>query len=256
MLWVPGIALIVIAALGLTAALFIPRLESRDPDLKFSLNPFGTYIESVRDMARSPLLNVAMAWSFFYMVGMMALLILPDYKALLDIDPKQASYLLGILGVAIGLGSVSAGWISGHHIEPRLIPIGAIGMTVGFTLLGLLPLKYILVASLLFGAGFFAGFYIIPLQSLLQYLSPLDERGRFLGTANAMSFVASTVGTLIFLMSRRTFSLDANRIFLVCAGLSIVGTGVLMWQMRRLIADPSLRRVSSMETAETGSDPT
>ncbi len=244
-LWAPGTALIVIALLGLTASLFIPRLQPRSPKLKFDFNPFGTYIASIRDMAKTQLLLVALAWSFFYMVGMMALLILPDYKTLLNVNAIEASYLLGVLGVSIGLGSVAAGLLSGHHIEPRLIPVGAVGMTVGFLLLGWLPLNYWLVAGLLFGSGFFAGFYIIPLQSLLQFLSPIDERGRFLGTANALSFVASTIGTLIFLMSRRTFNLDANRIFLFCASLSVVGTGLMIWKMRGLITNASLRKQSA-----------
>ena len=67
------------------------------------------------------------------------------------------------------------------------IPFGAIGMAICFTLLGLLTPSFNNVATLLFCAGFFAGFYIVPLQALLQYLSTDDERGRFFGTSNALS---------------------------------------------------------------------
>ncbi len=246
-LWLPGAAMLLVAALGLAACLFLPKLKAQDPKLKFSGNVFGPYIKAIPEMARSPLLLVASAWAFFYMIGMMALLILPDYKALLNVDPTQASYLLGVLGVSIGIGSVTAGLVSGSHIEPRLVPIGACGMTIGFVLLGLLPLNYYLVAALLFGSGFFAGFYIIPLQSLLQFLSPEDERGRFLGTANAMSFVASTLGSVIFLACRKLLHLDANRVFLVCAALSVVGIGLLIWRLRRVIADPRLRKPEMWE---------
>ena len=147
-----------------------------------------------------------------------------------------------LIRVAIGLGSVTAGIISGRHIEPRLIPIGAVGMTVMFVLLGLAPKDFWITALFLFVAGTFAGFYIVPLQALLQHLSPEGERGRFLGTANAMSFVCSSVGSLIFLFSRRALGLEANRIFLICAALSIVGTGVLIWRMRRLLGDESIRK--------------
>ncbi|MCB1230804.1 MAG: MFS transporter [Verrucomicrobiae bacterium] len=239
--WVPGAALLVVALLGFGTCLFIPRLKAMDPTVRPSFNLIDTYWTAIREMSRGSLLLVAIAWATFYMIGMLALLILPDYRDLLSVSPTQASVLLGILGVAIGLGSVSAGLISGKHIEPRLIPVGAIGMSVFFALLGVLPLHYYLVASLLFGAGVFAGFYIVPLQALLQHLSPPDERGRFLGTANAMSFVASTVGSLIFLLARKHLSLPSNRIFLICAALSLVGTGVLLWRMRKLITDPALR---------------
>jgi acyl-[acyl-carrier-protein]-phospholipid O-acyltransferase/long-chain-fatty-acid--[acyl-carrier-protein] ligase len=233
--------MLAIAALGLLAALPIPRLKPMDPDLGINWNPFSVYSHAVRDMAGSHLLLVALAWAFFYMIGMLAILILPDYRDLLQVSPTKASVLLGILGVSIGIGSVSAGLISGKHIEPRLIPLGAVGMTLFFALLGLTPLSFWLVAALLAGAGIFAGFYIVPLQALLQHLSPDDERGRFLGTANALSFVASSLGSLIFLLARSKLGMASNHVFLICAGLAILGSGILIWKLRPLITDPSLR---------------
>lgn len=240
--WVPGAVIILVALLGFAACLMIPKLKAMDPSVKLSFNLIDTYWIAIREMARSSLLVVALAWSFFYLVAWIALLILPDYRELLGVTASKASILLGILGVAIGIGSVAAGLISGKHIEPRLIPVGAVGMTLFFALLGLVPLHFNLVAGLLFGAGLFAGFYIVPLQAMLQHFSPADERGRFLGTANAMSFVAGTVSSLIFWLARNQFQIPSNRIFLICASLAFVGTGALLWRMRRLIADPALRR--------------
>jgi MFS family permease len=237
----PGLALLAVAVVGLGASLFIPALKAMNPGLKVDWNPIRPYVGAVRDMARTSLLLVATAWAFFYLIGMLALLVLPDYRDLLKVTPTQASYLLGTLGVAIGIGSVTAGLISGKHIEPRLIPVGAVGMTVFFALLGSLPLHYGTVMALLLGVGMFAGLYIVPLQALLQHLSPPDERGRFLGTANALSFIASTLASLIFLFARSVLQLPSNRVFLICAVLAFAGTGVLIWRMRKLIADPAVR---------------
>jgi MFS family permease len=237
----PGLALLLVAFVGLGASLFIPKLKAMNPALKVDWNPIRPYVSAIRDMASTSLLLVATAWAFFYLIGMLALLVLPDYRDLLKVTPTQASYLLGTLGVAIGIGSVSAGLISGKHIEPRLIPVGAVGMSVFFVLLGTLPLHYGTVMALLLGVGMFAGLYIVPLQALLQHLSPPDERGRFLGTANALSFVASTLASLIFLGARAAFDIPSNRIFLICAGLAFIGTGALIWRMRGLIADPAVR---------------
>jgi acyl-[acyl-carrier-protein]-phospholipid O-acyltransferase/long-chain-fatty-acid--[acyl-carrier-protein] ligase len=242
--WVPGATMLVVAALGLGAALFLPRLKAQSPESRFDWNPVGTYWRAGREMAKSPLLIVACAWAFFYLIGMLALLILPDYPSVLGVDEDKAALLMGILGIAIGLGSVIAGIVSGHHIEPRLIPIGAAGMTAMFVALGVAPAHYNTVAILLFVAGVFAGFYIVPLQALLQHLSPAGERGRMLGTANAMSFVASTLAGFVFLFARTAMSMPANRIFLICAALALVGTGTLLWFMRRLLADPEMRKVA------------
>lgn len=237
----PGLALLLVALVGLGACLFIPRLKAMNPGLRINWNPILPYVGAVRDMSRTSLLLVATAWAFFYLIGMLALLVLPDYRDLLQVTPTEASYLLGTLGVAIGIGSVTAGLISGKHIEPRLIPVGAVGMTLFFVLLGTLPLHYGTVMGLLLGAGIFAGLYIVPLQALLQHLSPADERGRFLGTANALSFVASSLASIIFLGARSGLAIPSHRVFLICAALACLGTGVLIWRMRKLIADPAVR---------------
>ena len=242
MLWIPGVVLTSIAIIGLLPSLLIPKLKSFDQSLPIALNPFRPYVQALKDMAQSHLLLVAMAWAFFYLLGMMALLVLPDFSELLKITPEMNNNLLGVLGITIGIGSVVAGLISGKHIEPRLIPVGAIGMTVFFVLLGAVPLSFWTVALLLGSAGLFAGFYIVPLQSLLQHLSPPDERGRFLGTANALSFVFSTIGAVLVRIFRNDMEMPANRVFLTIGALAILGSGVLLWKIRGLLVDPSLRK--------------
>ena len=242
MLWIPGVVLISIAIIGLLPSLLIPKLKSFDQSLPIDFNPFRPYIHAIKDMAKSHLLFVALAWSFFYLLGMMALLVLPDFSELLQITPEKNNNLLGVLGITIGIGSMVAGLISGKHIEPRLIPVGAIGMTCFFILLGVVPLSFMTVALLLGAAGLFAGFYIVPLQSLLQHLSPPDERGRFLGTANALSFVFSTIGALLVRVFRNDMEMPANRVFLAIGALAIVGSGVLLWRIRDLLVDPTLRK--------------
>ena len=234
-LWAPGAALVVIALLGIVSALFMPKLEAHRPDLKYDLNPFRTYGQSLRQMAKGPLLAVVLAWSAFYMIGMIALLVLPEYERILSISYTKTSYLLGLLGVAIAIGSVITGVISGDRIRPNLIPIGALGMTVCFVLLGVLTPSYGSVALLIFLAGFSAGFYIIPLQALMQYLSPHDERGRFLGTANALSFCFTTFGALLFWVASNPIGMPANRIHLICGALALVGV-ITGWVYFRRIA--------------------
>ncbi len=234
--WLPGVALVGVAILGWVAISFMPRMEAMDPDLKFDWNPFGVYLTALKEMSRSPLLTVACAWSTFYMIGMLALTILLAYPKLFVLSDSEGAMLLGVLGVSIGMGSVLAGLISGHTIKPKLIPVGAIGMTIFFAALGLAPMNYGIVATFIAGVGVFAGFYIVPLQALLQHLSPDDERGRFLGTANAMSFVASSIGLLIYIFTVRVLGMEPNRVFLICAGLAFFGTGALIWRMRKLMA--------------------
>ena len=235
LLWVPGAAMVTIAVVGLIASLWVPKLAAADPGLRFSMNPVGTYFTALREMARSPLLTVALAWSGFYMIGMLALLIVPDYKGLLQLETDfKASLLTLSLAVAIGAGSLTAGFVSGDRIRPRLVPMGAVGMTFFFFLLGTVPPEYYSVGAMIFCTGFFAGFYIVPLQALLQHLSPDDERGRFLGAANALSFCFMTFGSLIFWFVRNKLGMPANRVHLICGILAAIGTIIGIWRLRQL----------------------
>jgi hypothetical protein len=88
---------------------------------------------------------------------------------------------------------------------------------------------YTNVAILVSYTGLVAGFYIIPLQSMLQALAPDDLRGRVLGTANGYSFLMGAIGSGMFLILRQ-LDVPSNRIFLVLSGLClVVGAAALRW---------------------------
>ncbi len=235
LLWLPGVAMLLVAFAGLVSVLFLTPLSPGDRYLRYDLNPVGTYVKALVEMSRTPLLMVALAWGYFYLLAGIGLLIIPEYTTLLGVSRAEASRLMGVLGVAIGAGSVAAGFISGRRIEPRLIPIGAVGMTVFFALLGIVPPTFANVAWFLLGAGFFAGFYIIPFQALLQQLSPQAERGRFLGTANAISFGFLSLASAFYWVIRKPFGSHPQEIFLVCAALMLGGAALFLLRLRRAL---------------------
>ncbi|MBN1854654.1 MAG: MFS transporter [Pirellulales bacterium] len=250
-LWLPGAVMVAVAIVGLIAILFMTRLEPGDRSLRYDLNPLATYISAIRQMSRSPLLMVMFAWGYFYFLAGLALLILPEYTVVLKayhVSRSEVSVLLGVMGVAIGIGSALAGLISGHAIRPRLIPFGAAGLTLFFVLLGTIPptlpalspwwrIMASPIAGLIFGAGVSAGFYIIPLQALLQRLAPGDERGRMLGTANGISFTFLLLASLLYAIIRPAFGTTAGqqhpeKIFVLCAILMIAGVVFFLWRLR------------------------
>jgi acyl-[acyl-carrier-protein]-phospholipid O-acyltransferase/long-chain-fatty-acid--[acyl-carrier-protein] ligase len=215
--WLPGIAMCVAVALGFVTCLTLPRLAPQNPGLPVDLNPFRTYVATIREMARGPLLATALAWTFFYFVAATVLLILPDYSAFLGIADDETSYLMAALAVSIGVGCVVAAYLDAPHRRRAFVTAGAAGLALGFAAMGLAPPSFGITAALLAASGLVAGFYIIPLQSALQALAPDDARGRVLGTANGLSFVMGGVGSALFLALRQA-GLPSNRIFLVLAG--------------------------------------
>jgi len=237
--WLPGVVLGVIAVAGLAIAWFLPRLSAGSPSLRISGNPMTGYVQAIRDMAKGPLLAVALAWGAFYLIAGLALLILPEYASLPAGGSRwKASQLMGILGIAIGIGSLVAGLVSGDRIRVGLVPIGAFGLTASLAGLGLFSQTFGGTAAMLVIAGFFAGFYIIPLQALLQHLAPNDERGRFIGTANAINFTFLAIASGVYWLIRPLFGGPADidgrpdRIFLVSALLMLGAAAVFTLWLR------------------------
>lgn len=255
--WLPLAVMLAVSLLGMAAAFLIPRLEAKDPGLKFDPNPFGPYVDAIRDMGRGPLLGVVLAWATFYIFAFTSLLIVPQYEKILEIDYTRASYLLAALGISIGVGSVAAGAMCGRNVKPMLIFIGAVGLSVMFMLLGIKPgyqvkflevigvisatttpealhlARYLVVLGLISLAGMFAGLYLVPLQALIQGLAPNTERGRFVGTANAMSFCGSMLGAILFWFAADIIRIPPIQVFFVNGGIAIFGTIVLFTILRR-----------------------
>ncbi len=221
LLWLPGVVILVVGVTGTIASYGIPRLPAQNPKLKIRYQLFESYITTWRHIYGSTLAAVIVAWSYFFLiVAGIAILILPDYKELLKISATETSLLMALLGVSTGLGDYTAGRISGHGIRPELIPIGTIGAAAGFLALGVIPHNLILVAMLLAVSGFMAGFVMVPLQTMVQQFSDVDERGQVLGLWNCLSFVGIIVGNLIFL-AVKNLGLESNRVFIVCGFMTI-----------------------------------
>lgn len=241
--WLPGVLLVGTALMGLAASALITQTRKGDANLVISPNPFSTYWQTIKEMASTRLLMVMLAWSYFYLLAALALVVLPLYKDILQVPDDEASLLMAILGIAVGLGCAFAGFISGKRIEPRLITVGAAGLTVFFFLLGFVEpalngdqpgfrVALSNVAAFIFCAGFFAGFYIIPLQAMLQKYSPDGERGRFLGTANAASFAFMVASGFIYELIYPAFEDAPHQIFFVCSGLMLAGMIYFLYRLR------------------------
>jgi MFS family permease len=240
LVWLPGLVVLVVGVVGTAASYGIPRTTAQNPGLKIRPLLFRTYFDTWREISGTALADVIIAWaSFYFIVGGVAMLILPDYTTLLQISATQTAGLMAILGVSIGVGDFVAGRVSGHAVRPGLIPIGAVGTTTMYFVLGVIPHNYLLVAICLALTGFLAGFFMVPLQTMTQALSSEEQRGRVLGLWTCMSFVAIILGNVLFLILRKA-GLPSQRVFLVCGVLGLICTAMyyLKW---RAVFDQALQ---------------
>ena len=250
--WPAGAALLLVAFAGLGAVLFMPKMKAVAPNLKLSKDIFGSHFRTFKDSNR-PLLVVLLSWSGFYMIGMLALLLLPDYREILLVSNTSITMTVGLLAIAIVIGSILVAVLSGKTIRPYLALIGAFGMTACFATMGFVSKDFLGLEIggtdaaglkiLVFLIGFFAGFYIVPLQSLLQFLSPSDERGRFFGTANFLSFVFTSAASLLYWGLKGWLNVPTERIPLVCAALALTGTLVGTFELNRIMAAQKSLRI-------------
>ncbi|MFO7542624.1 MAG: lysophospholipid transporter LplT [Thiobacillus sp.] len=169
----PKFAIIAITILYLTAAivnLYIPRLPidhklpSRSP-----LYVLHDFWHSFKLLWRDPLGQVSLAvTTLFWGVGATLRLLIITWAALnLKYDLSQATQLTAATAVGIALGSILAGKFVRLEHAVRTLPAGI--------LLGMVPIALIWVESLapalilLTLIGMLAGFFVVPMNALLQH---------------------------------------------------------------------------------------
>src|SRR5208283_2562799 len=121
--------------------------------------------KEVRHLSRDRVLFFAVLGNtyFFFLGALLQPLIILYGSDVLRLRETHNSYLQAALAIGIGLGSLTAGYVSMSKIEYGLIPLGALGMTVFSALLALPGMTPLAFASLLALLGFFGGFYVVPI---------------------------------------------------------------------------------------------
>ena len=76
--------------------------------------------------------TTAIGVAYFWFLGaLLQQMLLPDGQEALGAGEAAATRLYTWLAIGIGTGSLAAGRLSGHKVELGLVPIGAIGITIG-----------------------------------------------------------------------------------------------------------------------------
>ena len=202
-----GLSCVLVALAGCAASLRIPRTPALDPGLRVGWNPVRETLANLRLAARDPLLLqalLAISWMWFY--GVAFLTQFPVFaRHVLGGDEQVASLLLAVFSVGVGLGSLACAWLARGRVEPGLVPLGAIGMTLfGVDLylatrglaqpvalqgiaafLGRAAHWRVMADLLLLSAS--AGVYSVPLYALIQQHTPASHRARVIAANNILN---------------------------------------------------------------------
>jgi acyl-[acyl-carrier-protein]-phospholipid O-acyltransferase/long-chain-fatty-acid--[acyl-carrier-protein] ligase len=236
-----GLTLVGLALIGLTTSLFITRLRSADPTKRFRLNFWNVLTRQLRSVRRDRVLFLAVLGNaYFWSQGILLTnLILLFGRDVLGAGVAETGYLLVSSALGVGGGCLVAGYLSGNKIEYGLIPLGAVGMSLFLAFLALAEPSFWGSAALLFAMGFASGFYIVPVNALMQHRPEARRRGAVLGAAYLLSSFAMLLATGLFYLMAVTFALSATSMLLLTALATLSATGyvvrLLPFSMFRLV---------------------
>ena len=227
-----GVFFLSLTILGLLASLKITGVPAADPIRKFDWNvPREFFVETGR-LWRNNILRVAvLANTFFWFLGSLLLLNIVLYATdILHVDDQHSSYLLAALSLGIGIGSFLAGYASAGKIEHGMVLPGMLGITLMAAILASPGLSFAAVAALLALLGTAGGFFVVPINALIQRLPAPEYKGRTIAVANLLSFVGVALQPLAQYGMLRLGHPDPSRVFLVAAAMTLV-MGVILIRM-------------------------
>jgi acyl-[acyl-carrier-protein]-phospholipid O-acyltransferase / long-chain-fatty-acid--[acyl-carrier-protein] ligase len=221
-----GYVLLGLALVGLLTSLGIDKVPAAAPTKQFRLNIAGDLWRHIKVMHNDRPLFLAVAGNtYFWFLGSLLFSTIVVYGPdVLHIGQTSTGYLNATLALGIGIGSMAAGYLSGNKIEYGLIPLGSIGMTCTGLILGAIPHGLIGSAVLLGLLGFFAGFFAVPVNALIQHRPAEKDKGGIIAAANLLSFVGIALSAGVYYIFTTYIHLDPRGVIVAASFITAAGT--------------------------------
>lgn len=222
--YIPGVILIGCALIGCISSRFIPPTLPANPERKLELNAAADLmtqmkmLKSDRDLWRAN-------WGscgFWFIATLVQMNLTLFAKDILHLSEDENGYLNAALAIGIGVGSALAGYISRGKIEYGLVPVGAVGMACFSIPMGFGGITTAGFSLCLIGLGLSAGFFIVPLASVLQHRPAPELRGAVQGAVNLLSFIAIFAVSGVQILFTTKLHLSPGQVFWVCGGVALV----------------------------------
>jgi acyl-[acyl-carrier-protein]-phospholipid O-acyltransferase/long-chain-fatty-acid--[acyl-carrier-protein] ligase len=234
-----GAILVGCAIAGLLLSQGITRVPAADPYKRFRANALEDLWSQLKLIRSDRVLKLAVLGNtyFWFLGALLQFNIIVYGQDVLKLSSSSNSLLQAAIAIGIGVGSLAAGFLSAGTIEYGLIPLGSIGMTVLGIFLATHGLSFTSVLVLLAGLGFAGGFFIVPINALIQHRPEEDKKGGVIAAANLLSFVGIGGASGIYYLLTRFAHLGPAPIFLWAAFATLAATGYVLY----LLPDSLLR---------------
>jgi len=224
--------LVALSVIGLLTSLGITRVLAADHKRRFAWNWAKEVFEEIQRMRQDAVLWVAViANTFFWFLGAILLLNIVLYATdILQVDEVHSSYLMAALSLGIGGGSYLAGHASGRKIEMGMILPGLTGIVLALGVLFVPGINYQTVMALLFVLGVSAGFFVVPVNALIQNRPRPEVKGRVIGASNFLSFGGIALQPVVQYAMLRLGHPDPGHVFLICS-IACIGMAFVLARM-------------------------
>lgn len=199
--WKIGLLLFGLAVVGAVASLLIRRMPAANPLRPFPRYVYGPLLGSLRTLVGTRGLRTALvglAFFTFVVAFMRASVYMLGGAQNPRWDELKTSLVVGCVALGIGLGSPLAGWLSGRRIALGLVPFGAAGMVAACVAAGFFADRVGPLVGCIAAIGFFTGFYIVPLFTLLQHEAPKTGKGEMIATSNFVNVTGAILASVLF----------------------------------------------------------
>ena len=225
--------------LGLATSFAISKVPAADSTKRFRFNLFGDLKKQFQLVRPDRVLHLAIVGNtYFWFLGALLQFVIVFYgREILHLDETHGGYLQAALAIGIGVGSYAAGLLSAGKIEYGLIPLGAIGMSAFALAISFHGLTFAQVLILLAALGFAGGFFVVPINALIQHRPEESNKGSVIAFANWLSFVGVIGASAIYSGFTHYLHTSLASFFTWTAVMSVAATGYVLW----LLPDSLLR---------------
>ncbi len=197
-----GWLLIIVSVIELLLTYRLPQVTKAKDKMSFRKSDYlkgKTQAHSFRLIKRHPYIWLAtIGLAVFWAIVQVLLLSYPHYAqeflGLSHSDALRGLFLFA--GTGLIIGSITAGRVSRNHIELGTVPVGAIGITLSLILIRFFDSSIMQALNFLF-LGFMGGYFIVPLNALVQYHTRNHRLGRVLSAKNMVQFAVMLVFLLV-----------------------------------------------------------
>ncbi len=249
-----GVLIILMAILGWLSSCQIPDAPPANPqlDASVSFHPVRETLQNFRLATKNPQVILCIfAASWFWLYGSSFLTQVPNFAvSVLNGHPTLVSILLTAFIIGVALGSLLCYRLSKGSVEPALVPLGTLGLSLfavdlhfssaayGATAAataGIRPTDFLMlteglrILADLILIGMFGGFFIVPLYTMIQQGTEDSTRARALSVNNIMNALFMVIGSLLGILLLSLIGWTIPQFFVAVAGLNLLFMGVIFY---------------------------